>query len=413
MNDPGSRKAALLKAEVMEALASSGELKDEDVRRVIEQKLEIMPEYRLMSLTDRVSLKRELFDGIRRLDILQELLDAEDITEIMVNGTGDVFYEKDGVISRWKRRFESEETLVNVIRRIAGSRDRAVNTSSPIVDVVLEDGSRVNAVLKPVALNGPAVTIRRFNRKPVTMEMLVEKGSLSSDAAELLKELVRSGYNIFISGSTGSGKTTFLNALSRFIDPDERVVTIEDPAELRLQNIRNLVRLEARSIYGQSEKDITIRDLIRTSLRMRPDRIIVGEVRGDETIDMLQAMNTGHEGSMSTGHGNSPKDMISRLETMVLMGTDIPLQAVRKQIASAIDIFVHLGRLRDRSRKVLSIEETDGIKDGEIQLNTLFRFEEDRKGHGNEAFVCGRLRAVSSLKNREKLERHGHIQESV
>ena len=396
-----------LKRDVMEVLESSGETEDTEVRRIIDRKLSERPEYIYLSVRDRLDIKREIFDGIRRLDMLQELLDMPGITEIMVNGTKSVFYEKDGIISRWKKTFDDEAALLNVIRRIAGSKDRAVNTSSPVVDVVLEDGSRVNAVLKPVALNGPVVTIRRFNREAVTLEMLTESGSVSTEAAALLKELVRCGYNIFISGSTGSGKTTFLNALSQFIDGSERVVTREDPAELRLSGIENLVRLEARSIYGQSDKDVTIRDLIRTSLRMRPDRIIVGEVRGDETIDMLQAMNTGHEGSMSTGHGNSPADMISRLETMVLMGTDIPLTAVRKQIASAIDIFIHLGRLKDGSRRVLSIDETDGIENGEIRLNSLFVFEECREEEDNGRFSDGRLKRTGRLKNRGKLKRRG------
>lgn len=339
----------------------------------------------------------EVFNSIRRLDILQELIDNPDITEIMVNGTKDIFIEKRGHITRWEKNFESEDRLFDLACQIAARANRIVNETVPIVDTRLKNGSRVNIVLPPVALNGPVITIRKFFDNPLTIEKLVEIGSITDEAALFLSFAVQAGYNIFVSGGTGSGKTTFLNSLSNFIPGDERVITIEDSAELRLSNVENLVSLETRNANMEGENAITIRDLIKSSLRMRPDRIIVGEVRGDEAVDMLQAMNTGHDGSMSTGHANSPSDMLSRLETMVLMGMDIPLTAVRGQISSAIDILVHLGRMKDKTRKVLSISELEGAGKNGYKLNVLYE-------HDN---ITGRLEEKNSLKNTYKMEAAG------
>ncbi len=361
---------------------------------------------RFISLEDRLALRVELYNSIRRLDILQELVDRDEITEIMVNGTEGIFIEEKGRIRRWEKHFFSREKLEDIVQQIASRCNRTVNESMPIVDARLENGARVNIVLPPVALNGPIITVRRFPDRAITMEQLIHMGSVTEEAAGFLEKLVRAGYNIFISGGTGSGKTTFLNALSDFIPKDERIITIEDNAELQIQEAENLVRLEAKRANAEGNAQITIRDLIKSSLRMRPDRIIVGEVRGEETIDMLTALNTGHDGSLCTGHGNSPKDMLSRLETMVLMGLELPLTAVRRQLASGIDIMVHLGRMRDKSRKVLEIMEITGF-DGstqEIMLHPLFRFEEEEK-HPSE--VRGKLCRKGELICREKLERAG------
>lgn len=360
-----------------------------------------------MSLSEKRQLRRELFNSIRRLDLLQELVDDDTVTEVMVNGTEGIFFERGGRISLWEKRVESREKLEDLVQQIAGRCNRIVNEAVPIADARLENGARVNMVLYPVALNGPVITIRRFPSNPIKMRQLIAWGSITEEAAAFLQTLVRAGYNIFISGGTGSGKTTFLNALSDFIPREERIITIEDNAELQLQGAANLVRLEARKGNTEGANEITIRDLIKTSLRMRPDRIIVGEVRGEEALDMLQALNTGHDGSLSTGHGNSPKDMLSRLETMVLMGLELPLPAIRRQIASGIDIMVHLGRMRDRTRKVLEILEVTGydLTSGEILTNPLYEFQEEESS--GEEKVCGKLQKTGELMHIQKLERAG------
>lgn len=353
----------------------------------------------------KTELGRDLFNAFRKLDILQELLEDESITEIMINGLENIFVERGGEIYLYEKKFVSKKKLEDIAQQIASGCNRTINEAEPIVDARLPDGSRVNLVLPPVALNGPVITIRKFPKEGITMKRLIEWGSISAEAAEFLEKLVKARYNMFISGGTGSGKTTFLNALSQFIPEDERIVTIEDNAELRLQSLPNLVRLEARNANMEGEGKIDIRELIRTALRMRPDRVVVGEVRSAETIDMLQAMNTGHDGSLSTGHGNSPKDMIGRLETMVLMGMEIPMEAVKRQIASGLDIIIHLGRMRDKSRKVLEIMEITGYEDGEIQMHTLYEFREKGSNHGK---VRGSLVKKEELQKREKLLAAGY-----
>lgn len=351
-----------------------------------------------------MAIRKAVYSSIRGLDVIQELIEDPDITEIMVNGSDNVFIERDGRLERVDVCFESREKLDDVVQKIAAGSNRAVNEASPIADARLADGSRVNLVLPPVALNGPIVTIRKFPAEVMTMERLVELESLTPEAAAFLKKLVTGRYNIFVSGGTGSGKTTFLNALSEYIPIDERIITIEDSAELQLRRIPNLVSLEVRRSNAEGRNEITIRDLIKASLRMRPDRIIVGEVRDSACIDMLQAMNTGHTG-MSTGHANSTADMLSRMETMTLLGADIPLQAVRRQIASAIDIIIQLGRFRDRSRRVVEITEVTGFKDNEIILNPLFKFHEEGEKDGR---IIGHLEATgSSLVRTGKLKAAG------
>ena len=367
-----------LKGEIREELQSHDQIGDEELYECIDRAIAREAACRYLPLKNRLDLKTRLFDAFRRLDILQELVDDPGVTEIMVNGKDHIFVEKKGRLCRWDHGFDDTEQLEDMIQQIVSRINRAVNVAHPIADARLEDGSRVHVVLPPVALDGPVVTIRKFP-EPITAEKLIALGSLDEETAEFLERLVRAGYNLFISGGTGSGKTTFLNAMSGFIPETERVITIEDSAELQIRQIPNLVRLETRNANGEGEGAIEISDLIRASLRMRPDRIIVGEVRGKECLDMLQALNTGHSGSLSTGHGNSPRDMLTRLETMTLMAADLPLAAVRSQIASAIDILVHLGRLRDRSRKVLEIVEVGAYMDGEIQLNPLYRFMEDER----------------------------------
>lgn len=373
----------------------SREMTEEELIELIDEGIDIQAKLVPLSLAKRVRYRLEVFNSIKRLDILQELIDDTQISEIMVNGTKDIFIEKNGSISRWNKCFESEDKLFDIACQMAAKANRIVNETVPIVDTRLSDGSRVNIVLPPVALNGPVITIRKFFDIPLTMEILQEKGSITPQAAEFLKQATIAGYNIFVSGGTGSGKTTFLNALSSFIPKDERIITIEDSAELQLKNVENLVRLETRNANMEGENAITIRDLIKASLRMRPDRIVVGEVRAGEAIDMIQAMNTGHDGSMSTGHANGPEDMLARLETMVLLAMDIPLAAVRGQIASAIDIVVHLARMNDKSRKVLSISEVVGQRSTGYILNPLF--EHDQKE--------GRLIRINELKRKEKMER--------
>lgn len=388
------------------------DMEDGEILNIIDHKIFELSKTKMLSIEDREQLKYSLFNSIRRLDILQELLDNDAITEIMINGYQDIFYEKNGVIQRWEQSFESKERLRDIAQRIAGLSNRIVNEAVPILDTRLDDGSRVNIVLPPIALNGPIITIRKFYDTPITIEKLIEIGSISREAADFLKLAVIAKYNIFISGGTGSGKTTFLNALSNFIPSDERVITIEDSAELQIKHISNLVRLESRNANVEGKNEITIRDLIKASLRMRPDRIVVGEVRGAETIDMLQAMNTGHDGSLSTGHSNSPKDMLSRLQTMVLMGMDMPVDAIKQQISSAIDIIVHLGRIRDKTRKVLQIVEVLPVKDGIIELNPLFEFKET--GEDECGRVIGTLEALDvQIENKGKFYAAGiQVQET-
>lgn len=380
------------------------QLEDEELQEMIDAAVAGEAERSYLPLKSRLRLKKELFDSFRRLDILQELVDDPDITEIMVNGKDHIFIEKKGRLSRWDKAFDSAEQLEDLIQQIVSRVNRTVNLSSPIADARLEDGSRVHVVLAPVAVDGPVLTIRKFP-EPVTMDKLIRLGSISREAAVFLRMAVRAGYNIFVSGGTGSGKTTFLNALSEFIPEDERVITIEDSAELQIRHVPNLVRLETRVENRDGSREISMRDLIRASLRMRPDRILVGEVRGAEALEMLQAMNTGHDGSVSTGHGNSPRDMVTRLETMVLMAADLPLAAVRNQIASALELMVHLGRMRDKSRKVLEIAEVIGCENGEVRLEPLFTFRE--KQARDRQWVEGSLEKVGELRNREKLRAGG------
>lgn len=397
-----------IRRRILESLTFERQMPDEELAELIDEEILNFSGGGLR-LQERLLLQKELFDSFRRLDILQELVDDPEITEIMVNGPEEIFVESKGRIRRWEKRFESKEQLLDLIQQIVSSVNRIVNTSSPIADARLADGSRVHVVLEPVALDGPILTIRKFP-EPVTMEKLLSYGSISEEAAVFLQKLVEARYNIFVSGGTGAGKTTFLNALSEFIPSGERVITIEDSAELRLRHIENLVRLETREANAEGQGAIGIGMLIRAALRMRPDRILIGEVRGKEALDLLQAMNTGHDGSFSTGHANSPRDMLARLETMVLMAAELPLPAIRSQIASAVDIMVHVARLRDKSRKVTAIEEVDRYENGEIILNSLYRFQEYKKGgEKNEASrrVEGSLEKTGELRHREKLRMAG------
>lgn len=389
---------------MMAELEGRMQVEDDELREMIDSAVLKEAEETYLTLKARIRLKKELFDSFRRLDILQELVDDPEITEIMVNGKDHIFIEKGGRISRSERTFDSSEQLEDLIQQIVSRVNRTVNLSSPIADARLQDGSRVHVVLAPVAVDGPVLTIRKFP-EPITMDKLIGLGSITREAAQFLKTAVRAGYNIFVSGGTGSGKTTFLNALSEFIPEDERIITIEDSAELQIRHIPNLVRLETRVENRDGSREISVRDLIKASLRMRPDRILVGEVRGAEALEMLQAMNTGHDGSVSTGHGNSPKDMITRLETMVLMAADLPLAAVRNQIASAVELMVHVGRLRDKSRKVLEISEVTGCEEGQVRLEPIFTFRE-REGKDRRR-VEGALEKVGELQRREKLRASG------
>ena len=379
---------------------------DDELYSVIDSCIYDASRQKIISIRQKEELRNRIYNSIKKLDILKEFLENPDITEIMVNGKDNIFYEKSGYIEKWNKHFDSEQKLADIAQRIAAMSNRMVNEACPIVDTRLEVGSRVNIVLPPVAMDGPVITIRKFYDKPLTIDRLIELGTITEEAAHFLEKLVKSRYNIFISGGTGSGKTTFLNVLSDYIPDDERVITIEDSAELQLHNIKNLVRLEARMANSEGNNAVAIRDLIKSSLRMRPDRIVVGEVRGAEALDMLQAMNTGHDGSLSTGHGNSPKDMLTRLETMVLMGMNMPIDAIRTQIASAIDIIVHLARQRDKSRKVVQIAEVGDYKNGEIELTPLFRFVE--KGEGKDGRILGELvRQNADIKRTEKLKSAG------
>lgn len=397
-----------MRAEILSSLDFSKEVSDEQVFNRIDEEVLACSSKEHLLVEEMKQLRTDLFHSIRRLDVLQDLLDDPGITEIMINGPDRIFVERKGVLQEVPQRFTSKEKLTDIIQQIVSGSNRVVNASMPIADARLPDGARINVVVSPVALNGPIMTIRRFPEHPIEMQDLISFGSVSEEIADFLKVLVRSGFNIFISGGTGSGKTTFLNALSAFIPGDERVITIEDNAELQILHIPNLVRLEARGANVDGCIPVTIRDLIRTSLRMRPDRIIVGEVRGGEAIDMIQAMNTGHDGSMSTGHANSARDMMARLETMILMGdVNLPLPAIQSQIRSAIDIVVHLGRLRDRSRKVLEIaeiEENGASGNTEIALKTLYRYREKGEDHGR---VVGEWIREGELQRTNKLDYAG------
>lgn len=393
-----------VRKQVLSDIDVSRDLEDEEIWDIISRVASEEVKQKSISLRDRIELEKRVFDSLKRLDVLQELIDDTEVTEIMVNGPDSIFYEKNGCIQQYDGRFSSEEKMQDIIQQIVGRHNRVVNQSSPIVDTRLVDGSRVNIVLFPISLGGSAISIRKFPKEPYNMEKLIAIGSVSKEVSEMLKLLVKAKYSIFISGGTGSGKTTFLNALSQYIPEDERIITIEDSAELQLLGAKNIVRMETRNANVEGVMPITIRDLIRTALRMRPDRIIVGECRGAETLDMLSAMNTGHDGSLSTGHANSCRDMLSRMETMVLMGQELPLSAIRSQIASGINIIIQLGRLRDKSRRLLEIAELDGIVDGEIVLNTLYQFEEISEKNGR---VIGELVQKGKLKSRNKLEAAG------
>ena len=398
-------RAEQLHEKVLSRMDFMREPSDEELLEIIHSVLEESSKKQFIPLKEKAALGKELFNAFRKLDILQELIEDESITEIMINGTENIFIEREGQIFLSDKKFLSRGKLEDVVQQMVAECNRIVNEASPIVDARLNDGSRVNVVLPPAAINGPIVTIRKFPKHRITMEQLLEYESISEEAAEFLVRLVRAGYNIFISGGTGSGKTTFLNVLSDYIPETERIITIEDNAELQITELPNLVRLEARNANVEGTGEISIRDLIRTALRMRPDRIIVGEVRGKEAADMLQAINTGHDGSLSTGHANSPKDMLSRLEMMTLMGMDIPLSAVQRQIAAGIDIMVHLGRLRDRSRKVLEIMEVLGYEKDEIRLQSLFSFRETGEKNGK---IQGEWVKNADLLRREKLLAAGY-----
>lgn len=374
------------------------EITDDSAIEVIEDYVLHHEELAMRHPKENQRLINRIFYSIRReLDILQPYIEDESVSEIMVNGIDDIYIEASGSIEKLDIKFDSVQQLEELIRRLAAGVHREINELNPIVDARLEDGSRVNAVYKNIALNGPILTIRKFPQKAITMEMLIGTGNITEEAAGFLKTMVQAGYNCFISGGTSSGKTTFLNVLSNYIPSSERVIVIEDSAELQIRQISNIVRLECRQSNGQGRGNISMEDLIKTSLRMRPDRIIVGEVRGKEVIDMIQAMNTGHDGSLSTGHGNSIQGMLRRLESMFLQAADYPIEAVRSQIAEGIDIIIHLGRLSDGSRKVLKIAEIDGIKNGEIAINMLFQYRPSK----------GLLSTGSSLKHKEKLELRG------
>lgn len=393
-----------IRQEVMNAIDLSMDVSDEEILTLIKNSIIEKGKNRPISLADRKKIENHVFNSLRKLDVLEDLLNDEEITEIMINGPENIFIEKKGRVVHCSEKFSSEEKLNDIIQNIVAQSNKIVNESNPIVDTRLSDGSRVNIVLKPAAVDYSILSIRKFPKEQMNMERLKSFGSISEEQVELLRKLVASGYNIFVSGGTGSGKTSFLNALGEFIPSDERVITIEDSAELQLKNVDNLVRLEARNANLEGKNEITIRDLLKSSLRMRPDRIIVGECRGAEALEMLQAFNTGHDGSCSTGHSNSCKDMLSRLETMVLMGAEIPLPAIRQQIASGIDIIVQLGRLRDKSRKLLEITEVLGLEDNEIQLNPLYRFKEIEEVNGR---IVGQWEKVGSLINQEKLVANG------
>lgn len=393
-----------LREHILAEVDLTREMSDAEIRTLVSEKCSIYGKQHFLKLSEQERLEQYLFHSLRKLDVLQELLDDPEITEIMVNGAEHIFYEKRGRLYESEKHFTSREKLNDVIQQMAGSNNRMVNEAAPIVDTRLSNGSRVNIVLQPIAIDGSAISIRKFPEQPFLMEDLIRFGAVTEEAAEFLKLLVLSGYNIFVSGGTGSGKTTFLNALSQYIPREERIITIEDSAELQLIDKPNLVRLETRNANTEGVLPITIRDLIKTALRMRPNRVIVGECRGAEALDVLQAMNTGHDGSLSTGHANSCGDMLSRLETMVLMGMELPLPAIRSQIASGIDILVHLGRMRDKSRKVLSITEIAEYKENQIILNEIYRFKEGKAEENTIESASEKVEGCVETYVREKVE---------
>ena len=389
---------------IIERLNLSREMTEDEIMEMIDEQIQQESKKRYLEISVRERFRKEIFHSIRQLGILQELIENPQITEIMVNGTQGIFIEQKGKIKKLDICFDSPEKLKHVIWQITAKCNRVVNEASPIVDARLSDGARVNVVLDPVAINGPILTIRRFPPNPITMEELLSMGCLSRECRDQLEVLVQAECNILVCGGTGSGKTTFLNVLSNFIPESERVITIEDSAELQIRNIPNLVSLETRNANVEGCKEITIRDLLKASLRMRPDRIIVGEVRGKEAVDMLQSINVGHS-AMTTVHANSVRDVVSRLETMVLMGMDMPLPAIRRQIASGFDLIVHLGRLRDGSRRVLEIAEPIGLSEGEVEMRTIYRFEQ--KDISDNGRICGELKKLGELKHVEKLKTAG------
>lgn len=388
-----------VRSSVSESLNLKEEVSDDALKEIITSEVFKRSKQSYIEMDERRLIINSVYNSMRGLGILQPVIDDNTVTEIMVNGPNQIFIERKGKIEKLDLVFESREKLEDIIQSVVSRANRTVNESSPIVDARLPDGSRVNIVLQPVALNGPIMTIRKFPDKPVTIENLIEYGSITDEAAEALNKLVKARYNIFICGGTSSGKTTFLNVVSNFIPGDERIITIEDSAELRITGVQNIVKMETRNSNTEGRGEVTIRDLIKTSLRMRPERIIVGEVRGPEALDMLQAMNTGHDGSLSTGHANSSADMFSRLETMVLSAAHLPLEAIRQQIASAVNIIIHLSRMRDKSRKVMEISEIAGYSEGKIHLNPLFKFIEDEQDKVEEwdtSVVSGELKRTGN-----------------
>jgi len=401
MNDDTRAHIASIREIVSQRMGLNYNVSDDEVRDMIWQIVQERSKSSYLTLTQKKEISDGVFNSMRGLDVLQPLVDDPSVTEIMINGPDNIFIEQNGSLFRKDISFGSEEQLQNIIQNIVSQVNRIVNESTPIVDARLKGGARVNVVLPPIALSGPTVTIRKFPENPMTVEQLIAYKSITPEVAELLERMVKAKFNIFISGGTGSGKTTFLNALSNFIPHDERVITIEDSAELQIRGVDNLVRLETRNANMEGKGEITIRDLIKSSLRMRPERIVVGEVRGAEALDMLQAMNTGHDGSLSTGHANSTRDMLSRLETMVITGSDIPLEAVRQQIASAVDIIIQLSRLRDKSRRTVEICEVLGYSNGEIQLNTLYKFVETGEDE-NKKIIGSLVRTENKMVNTEK-----------
>ena len=385
-----------IREQVMADLGSGAFTSDNEAAEAIDRAIKDRAYGLRLTLTERLRLKKRIFDSMKKLDVLQELLEDRHVTEIMINSHEEIFMERDGRMERWAGSFESREKLEDMIQQIVSRINRRVNTSVPIADARLPDGSRVHIVLPPVALKGPTITIRKFP-EVIEMDKMIRYGTVTHEAAAFLKKLVAAGYNIFIFGCTGSGKSTFLNALTQYIPPDERIITIEDSAELKIRHIPNLVSLETRDANFEGEGEISMAMLIRAALRMRPDRIIVGEVRGAEALDMLTAMNTGHDGSLSTGHANSTEDMLTRLESMVLMAAELPLKAIRDQISAGIDIMVHLSRMPDKSRKVMEISEVEGLADERIRLNKIFEYDHRERS----------LKRKGELKNREKLTRAG------
>lgn len=402
--DRVKKEKVYLQDRLFSRLGGQGNITDDEIYELIEEEILLRSKQVYLSVEDKLRLKKELFNVFRRLDILSDYLEDEEVSEIMINGYGHIFLEKKGKIYEAKESFSSEERLRNVIQQIVSSCNRIVNETNPIVDARLSDGSRVNVCLPPVALDGATMTIRKFPKEFFTMEKLIEMGSITEECAEFLRKLVVAGYNIFISGGTGSGKTTFLNVLSNYIPPDDRVITIEDAAELQIRGITNLVRLETRNANVEGENAVTMSDLIKAALRMRPTRIIVGEVRDAAAMDMMNSMLTGHDGSLSTGHGNSAKEMMLRLETMILMGYDMPVAAIRQQLCAALDVVIHLGRLRDNSRRVLEVCEVMRVEKEEIVLSPIYEFKEMGEEKGN---VLGELVKVGELNNVDKLLRNG------